>query len=163
MGKKLNRFRKKSIQNLVQVTTFRFWFIFLSFPIKLHFWIKLQQMAGLNPNPSLTPTHSPHPVHKMQTIQGTDQNWFWFSRDIFHWWNRSIKGPLADKRDLTTFCNMLTNTLLKSIKIAIFTVIQREFISVWCTVAYLLNLWLFRAKISWMLPWQPCYWEIPYL
>ena len=33
---------------------------------------------------------------------------------------RFIYGPPADKRDLTTFCNKLTNTHLKVLKITIF-------------------------------------------
>ena len=48
-------------------------------------------------------------------------------------------GPPTDKRDLTTFCNKLTNTHLKSVKNHnFFTVIQRGFIYVWCIVAYLI-------------------------
>ena len=53
-------------------------------------------------------------------------------------WGSSF-GPLADKRDLITFCNMLCDTHWKSAKNGIFfTIIQSGFIYVWCIVAYLI-------------------------
>ena len=38
----------------------------------------------------------------------------------------SLNGPPADKRDLTTFCNMLSNTHFKSVKNHHFTTAAKQ-------------------------------------
>ena len=76
-----------------------------------------------------------------------------------------IYVPLADKRDLTSFCNKLTNTHLKKVlKITIFYCHSKRVRScvMHSCISYLLNLQLFWAKVLWMLPWQLYFWDTPY-
>ena len=61
-----------------------------------------------------------------------------------------LYGPPADNRDLTTFCNKLTNMYLKSVKNHKFYCHSNRVYScvMHSSISYLLNLQLFFAKIS---------------
>ena len=75
-----------------------------------------------------------------------------------------IYGPLTDKKGPYNICNKLTNMHLKSVKIKIFHSHSKKVhpCVMHSSISYLFNLWLFWAKIPWMLPWQPYYWGTQY-
>ena len=70
-----------------------------------------------------------------------------------------IRAPV-DKKDLTIFCNMLSYTHLKRAKNRNFYSHSKRVHScvMHSSISYLLNLLLFWATITWLLPWQPYYW-----